>query len=504
MGRQRPNNRTEPCSGGEARWLGLAQRWHALVPYGSISESEVTVGVKQLCCILTDVCDGRILVRRAGHGWELPRVSIEDPGAADTWNTSAMRGIVKARLGLETYPVYAMEVETTGRPALLAAFELAEDVKVGPPWQWFDPSEVNSHLADAFERSLVEGHTASQQLCVGSGIVPWLRSGWLPAAEIWVREQLGAHGITLTSRPEPVTSRFVGRVLRAETRVGRVYFKAVSQVWCREVETVTELSAWQPQYIPAPLAADPKQGWMLTREVQGPTLTEVTDLNVWEEAVRVYARLQKDSVFSLADGSAKSLFGWRPEALPAGIDRMMEELEWLQVGYGDPLTEDETGGLRQGASEFKDMCLQVAGRGVPAALEHGDLHPGNVRIVDGAPVYLDWAWSSITHPFLSLSLFIPPERVPGQSESARRRLLAAYLEEWQDYGKAPDLEALSRLVHTWSVIQYAVADADWLRSYLRKLPSGPFPANWYLGWIVRMRQYYWIKCLRRMLNLVAR
>jgi len=82
-------------------------------------------------------------------------------------------------------------------------------------------------------------------------------------------------------------------------------------------------------------------------------------------------------------------------------------------------------------------------------------------------------------------------------------LLSAYLEEWQEFGKASDLEALSQLVHAWSVIQYAVTDAEWLRTYLRELPPGPFPANWYLGWIVRMRQYYWVKCLRRMLRLVA-
>jgi len=459
--------------------------------------------MKQLYCILADACDGRILLRRTGDGWELPRLSVDDPGSADTWHTSAMRALVSDRLDLESYPVYAMELETEGSPALLAAFELPDEVEVGSTWQWFSPSDVRSRLAHPFELSLADGHFATQKLCVGSGIVPWLETGWLPAAETWIQEQLGAHGIALTSRPEPVTSRFVGRVLRASTSVGHVYFKAIPHIWCREVAIALELSAWRPQHIPAPLAADPSRGWMLTSEIQGPTLTEVTDLDIWEEAVRVYARIQKASVLSIADGSLPSLFDWRPETLPAGIDRMMGELDWLQTGYSDPLSDSEADALRRGASQFGDMCLQVAGHGVPAALEHQDLHPGNVRIVEGAPVYLDWAWSSVTHPFLSLSLLIPPERAPSALPSARRRLLSAYLEEWQEFGKASDLEALSQLVHAWSVIQYAVTDAEWLRTYLRELPPGPFPANWYLGWIVRMRQYYWVKCLRRMLRLVA-
>ncbi len=456
-----------------------------------------------LLCLLTHPRDGRLLLRRGNGGWELPRLAAADPGAADAWDIAALRGLVKAGVGLDAYPVYAMEIDLAGTPALLAAFEVVENVEDGSPWQWFDPDAVSAHLTDASERSLVEGHFASQRLCVESGIVPWLRTGWLPSAEAWVQEQLAARNIAITSPLEPVTSRFVGRVLRVETTAGRVYFKAISQVWCREVDIVTQLAAWRPHYVPAPLTADPERGWMLTREVQGPTLREVTDLDAWEEAVRVYARLQRDSLSGLADGSLASLFDARPETLPSGIDRMLPELEWLHAGYGDPLTEDECARLRRGAPEFRALCLRVAESGAPAALEHGDLHAGNVRIVAGAPMYLDWAWSSITHPFLSLSLFVPLTAVPGQCESARQRLLAAYFEEWREYGKASDLEALSRLVHTWSVIQYAVTDADWLRSYLQKLPPGPFPKNWYLGWIVRMRQYYWVKCLRRMLNLIG-
>jgi hypothetical protein len=445
-----------------------------------------------------------MLLRRAGADAELPRLRVDDPGSADTWDTSALCALVSERLGLDAHPVYAMELEGDGTPALLAAFELPEENQVGPAWRWVSLGDLCSQVTDAFQRSLIEGHLTSQRLCVESGIVPWLQTAWLPEAEAWMCEQLDAQGITVGSRPEPVTSRFVGRVLRVETSLGPVYFKAVSRVFCREVAIATELSGWQPQHIPAPLAADPDRGWMLTGEVRGPMLTEVADLDVWEEAVRVYARLQRASVSAIANGSMPSLFDWRPESLPAGIDRMMGEIEWLQTGYDDPLTDGELEALRQGTAQFRDMCLQVAGFGVPAALEHQDLHPGNVRIVDGTPVYLDWAWSCVTHPFLSLSLFIPRERVPGALPSVRERLLATYLDEWGEYGTPSDLEVLTRSVHAWSIIQYAVADAEWLRSYLSELPPGPFPANWYLGWILRMRQYYWVKCLRRMLRLIAR
>jgi hypothetical protein len=458
--------------------------------------------VKQLYCILTDARAGRLLLHRSDDGWGLARVTIDDPGSADTWHTSAMRALVSQTFGLETYPVYAMELETNGAPALLASFEVLDEAALDPTWQWSDPSEASSQISDPFEQSLLEGHLASQRLCADSGIVPWLRVGWLPEAEAWIREQLEVRGLAMTSPPEPVTSRFVGRVLRVNTSPDDVYFKAMAQVWCREVAIATELSEWQPERVPTPLAADPPRGWMLTREVRGPTLAEVTDLDVWEEAVRVYTQLQRASLSPIAEGSLTSLFDWRPETLPAGLDRLLGELDWLQAGYGQPLTESEASALRQGLPQFADMCRQVAEAGVPAALEHQDLHPGNVRIVEGAPVYLDWAWSSITHPFLSLSVFIPPERVPGREPAARQRLLAAYLDEWRDYGTPSELEALTKLVHAWSIIQYAVADADWLRSYLNQLPPGPFPSNWYLGWIIRMRQYYWIKCLRRMLNLL--
>jgi hypothetical protein len=459
--------------------------------------------VKHLYCIIANSRDGRILLRSGAGGCELPRFDIRDPGSADTWDTSALRDIAAGHIGMDVCPVYAMEVTASGDSPLLAAFECRSDEVRASGWKWAGPDEARSHLMDALELSLVDGHLASQKLCIDSGIVPWLRTGWLPEIETWTRDQLDERGIALTSGPEPVTSRFVGRVLQMETSIGRVYLKATPHVWCREVAITQELAAWQPRHIRPPLAADPIRGWMLTTEVNGPTLAEVTDLDVWEEAVRVYARIQRASIPVIESGSLLSLFDWRPERLPAGIDRMMAELDWLENGYEDALSAAEIKRLRSGAPRFKDMCLQVAGSGIPPALEHQDLHPGNVRIVDGAPVYLDWAWSSITHPFLSLSLFVSPNRLPDKHPSAHARLVSAYFREWQDYGTVADLEVVSCLVHTWSVIQYAVTDADWLRSYLEKLPPGPFPRHWYIEWVIQMRQYYRAKCLRRMLRLLS-
>ena len=45
----------------------------------------------------------------------------------------------------------------------------------------------------------------------------------------------------------------------------------------------------------------------------------------------------------------------------------------LQVGYREPLFEEELSALRRGLPRLEEMCRQVAEAGVPSALEHHDL-----------------------------------------------------------------------------------------------------------------------------------
>lgn len=459
--------------------------------------------MRDVYCIIAEPGSRQVLLRACDGRWELPRFGVRGCEDAHTWDPSGVAESIRREAGVRVVPSYAME---TRAPALMvAAFEASgEQGKPAQGWGWVGEEGVGGRLDDEVQSSLVADHFAGQKVCVETGMVPWLCAGWFSEVEGWIRAELGARGIALTSSPQLATTRFVGRVLRLETSAGRMYFKAASHVFCREVAIAVEVAAWRPEHVPGLVAADVGRSWMITRDVSGPTLAEIDAVEVWEEGVRACARLQKDSLQGLAEGSLRSLYDWRPQTVAAGLERLMEELEWLQGGYDDPLSAEEAGALRAGMPRLRDMCLEVARRGVPATLEHADLHPGNVRVSGGTPVFLDWAWSSVTDPFLSLCSLVAEGALPAAVRPARERLVRAYFDEWKEYGPPDELAAVFDLVDRWKVVEYAYADAEWMRAYLEALAAHAVPKRSYLAWILRMRQYYMVKCLRRMARLADR
>jgi len=444
-----------------------------------------------LFCLIFNNTQTEILLAAPGRGWTLPCLDIE--GDLDPHDTARLATLVRKELRFVCEPLYAMTIDEAKQRLVLAA-TTADRKDNGA---WFNIAKALHHLDDGWHRELV----AAQGTTAGTPIVPWIDSDFRMEAMAWVTDQLAVCNMSLTSDIEHVKSSFVGWIARADTDAGRIFFKAAPGVYCREMAITAMLSAWQPDYIPRPLAVDMERQWMLTREACGPTLAEVDRVETWEDTLRCYARLQRASIASLAGQADSPLYDYRPEALSERIDWMTAELKSLQRGYLEPLDSDEVRALRGSGSLLKELCLQVADAGIPSALEHGDLHPGNIRITEHCPVFLDWAWSSITHPFLSLSLLLHERKIPAGLRDERHRLLQAYLDEWTDFAPAASLEPLARLVDRWRVIHHAVGDAEWVAAIKRQLGEASIHQDSYIAWTLRQRQYQMVKTWRRLLAL---
>lgn len=98
-----------------------------------------------------------------------------------------------------------------------------------------------------------------------------------------------------------------------------------------------------------------------------------------------------------------------------------------------PLGGDELERLRRFEPRLAELCGELAARGLPATVQHDDLHMANVYERGDGLRLLDWGDASISHPFASLvGTFRFLEEVnglvPGDSWFARLR--DAYLEPW--------------------------------------------------------------------------
>jgi hypothetical protein len=154
--------------------------------------------------------------------------------------------------------------------------------------------------------------------------------------------------------------------------------------------------------------------------------------------------------------------------------------------------------LTAGRDDVARACLDLARGGVPATVQHDDLHDGNVFVTDGGYRFFDWGDATVSHPFLSLLVALRMAAgalgLPA-GDPALGRLRDAYLEPWTTVGTARELRRqcdLALLVAplaralTWRRIlrgvhpdergEWADSVPGWTAEYLRPGPLAGAPA----------------------------
>ena len=106
----------------------------------------------------------------------------------------------------------------------------------------------------------------------------------------------------------------------------------------------------------------------------------------------------------------------RPESLPGRYEEILER-------------RPEAARLRAARGEFEEACLRL--RLLPATIDHGDFHDGNV-FADGR--VFDWGDAAVAHPFFTAVIALQEE--PAASRDA-------FLEPWEEL--APRAELLAQL-----------------------------------------------------------
>lgn len=133
----------------------------------------------------------------------------------------------------------------------------------------------------------------------------------------------------------------------------------------------------------------------------------------------------------------------------------------LCLGRSGGLLPGERDSLLDLLPDLEACCRELASLPCPAALDHGDLHDGNILVQDGAYWFCDWGDASIAHPFCSL--LVTCRRLLddfASSDGIRRfaRLRDAYLEPWSTLAPARSLRPLFGAALWVAHLAYAL---DW-------------------------------------------
>lgn len=255
-------------------------------------------------------------------------------------------------------------------------------------------------------------------------------------------------------RPSSPAASPWSTVLRVPTDAGPFWFKANALGVFHEAALLAVLARLSPQHVLTPVAVDVRRGWALLPD-GGLTLRDregaATDLGLWERMLLEYAELQRVLAPHVDQLLAAGTPDGRPRRLPQSRAALLADDDLLMLGHPDGMTEEQRDALRASAPAYAAMCAELDSLGIPASLQHDDLHDNNVFLPStpqGSLRMFDWGDSVVGHPFgtLLVTLRVVADRAEvayGGRELLRLR--DAYLEPWTAEHDRATLEHACRL-----------------------------------------------------------
>ncbi|MEV4491338.1 phosphotransferase [Micromonospora coxensis] len=322
----------------------------------------------------------------------------------------------------------------------------------------------------------------------------WSDPLWRDGALAWIADALGRHGRRVTGPVEPRVRPW-SLVWRVPTGAGDAWFKANNPGTRHEAALLAELARLAPGQVLDPIALDVRRGWSLLPD-GGPSLRDALagqqDLSHWERLLPRYAALQlavAPHVRALLDAGVPD---HRPQRLPTLYTELLDDDAALLRGTPDGPTAESDERLRAYRDEFAALCRRLAEYGVPASIQHDDLHDGNVFVTGDDYRFFDWGDASVAHPFGTLlvtlrSVAYAAGLAPG--DPALLRLRDAYLEAWTDRHDRASLREAAGVAMRVTVVsrslswrraldtpdparaEYAAAVPGWLGELFEPLPA---------------------------------
>ena len=236
----------------------------------------------------------------------------------------------------------------------------------------------------------------------------------LDAAESWARAYVEPVGTV-----EVVRSRTWATTARIPTEHGAMWLKACAPSHGFEPELVAGLADGWPELLPRVVAHDSDRGFLLLADAGVPFDELDNSPELWLRLLPRYADLQRRAV--------------PPASVPdRALERWPELFDELTASPL-PLRPEETARLRAYTSRFAEFCGELAAYGLPAAIQHDDLHHRNAFVDGEALRIIDWGDASLSHPFVSLVVtfrFLEERNGLAPGDPWFARLRDAYLEPW--------------------------------------------------------------------------
>ncbi len=300
----------------------------------------------------------------------------------------------------------------------------------------------------------------------------WFRDGWYDEVEAWIDHQLAAVSRRRTGVMRVSRVWAISAVLKVPTDTGDVWFKASCELFRNEAGLHRVLAEHFPDDVPALIATDDSRGWLLMEPMRGAGESDRAPGADAALAAR-WGEVQLASLPIVDELLAAGAPLRDADVTGAGYRRAVPESP-------EParLTADERAALDAVTDEVEQMVHELWGCGLPDALDHGDLHLGNVAYDGSVLRVFDLTDACVSHPILDgyhLAHF--DDRRP--SESA---LFAAFAEPWR--AAFPDAQ-VDRAAELAPVVNLAFQADTFHRIALATEPASAYELGGIVAYLLR-------------------
>lgn len=292
---------------------------------------------------------------------------------------------------------------------------------------------------------------------------PFAKPGWLREMCTWIAQQIEPLKTKLTGNFRQLNACASFSLMRFETTGPAVWFKAVGKPNSHEFDIVSILAALFPAYLPPILAVRPEWNAWLATEAEGTSPDTNSIFSTWRTISARLAELQFASLHEVPrlisagcrDITVSSLLNSTDEFF-AVMDTLMKQQIKTPPSI---LTSEEILDLNK---RIKETLSLLAACGIPDALNHLDLNPGNILVSGDRCTFIDWAEAAIGHPFLTFQYLLEHlTRLRPDYAARREELISAYSCQWEGFAPPSTVSHSLGLAPLIAVFAYAVSSGTW-------------------------------------------
>ena len=384
----------------------------------------------------------------------LPRIHVPQR----TRPASAIQRKARALWGIDILILDFLASED-GLPVCAVAQSLSRDCPEGLrllTWESLAASDLNTS-----QQKVVEEICADQAGNRG----PFSRVGWIEEAKEWISEETGRAlppGTTIAQHN--ASGRFA--LLHFTRPDGAAYWlKAAGEPNAHEMAITLALAEICPEYLPRILGTRPEwNAWIM--EDAGNPLPSDRIPRLLAKCASTVGSLQRRTVGHVGTLLSAGAGDQRPRVLREGTEAMINYLEEVMGNQTSTrVPRLAKGRLQEIGSLVCDASRMMEDLGIPEAVIHNDINPGNFLFGDVKCVVSDWAETCVGNPFVTLQhlLLLLPKNT-HELDPERLRIVDSYKQCWADQLPLKSFNRAFRLMPLLATASHLYGRGHWFGS----------------------------------------